>query len=182
MIPKVQSSFKKIEQQRSQLLQEISLLSEKQQLFKPKEDSWNVLQVCMHLIIAEENSLAYMKRKIKGIDRIKSAGFWAKLRLGLLNSLVKTRIKFKAPKVVELDQNMKIEDFDTVQKRWDKIRTDLYNFADKLDHERSEKMIFKHPIAGMFNVRQLFDFIKTHVQHHVYQVDRIKNHPDFPKN
>lgn len=180
MTIKLESAFRKIEKQRSEILADLDQLSEAQRQFKPTKDSWNTLQVCMHLIIAEENSLAYMRKKVKGIDKLSSSGLWSKLRLSFLNSLVSTRMKFKAPKIVALSEDMDVGSYEEVKSRWDNIRKELRYFVDKLDHKASKKMLFKHPMAGKFNVEQLLNFIFTHVQHHTYQIDRLKKHSNFP--
>lgn len=182
MIIKLESAFKKMERQRKKLIKELDKLSEEQLTFKPNENSWNVLEVCLHLIVAEENSLKYMSKKVKGLEKLNEAGLWSKFRLAFLNSLISTKIKFKAPKVVELQQGSADGmDYPTIVKRWDDVRSEMYRFTDKLDHKASEKVLFKHPFAGRFNVYQLFSFIEKHVQHHVFQIERIEKDPQFPK-
>lgn len=181
MIIKVESAYRKIEKQHKSLIKQLDKLSQEQLEFKPDTDSWSILQVCWHLIVAEQNSLVYMRKKVKGLDNLKKAGFMAKFRLLVLNTLVSTKLKFKAPAIVALDENatanLKYED---VKSKWLEVREDLRYFADKLDHKASEKLIFKHPILGMFNIYQAFSFMSTHVQHHLYQVERIKSSKGFP--
>ncbi|MEX2589140.1 MAG: DinB family protein, partial [Chitinophagales bacterium] len=157
MIIKLESAFKKIERQRKRLIEELNQYNKSQLDFHPKAGSWNMKQVCLHLIVAEENSLAYMRKKINALEELDNAGLWSKLRLAFLNSVVSTKIKFKAPKIVQLKEGDADNlDYEQLIDRWDKVRRELYNFADKLDHKASEKLLFKHPFAGRFNIYQLF--------------------------
>ena len=182
MIVKLEPYFRKLEKQRKNLFKQLDQLSEEQLQYKPDANSWSIVQVCWHLIKAEENSAKYMRKKLKGLDKIDNAGLGAKMRLKFLNSLVGTKIKFKAPKVVELKEEETAGlSYADIKENWDRVRSDLQFLADKLDHKASEKMIFKHPILGRFNIYQAFSFMETHVGHHLHQIDRIKASPGFPK-
>ena len=43
----------------------------------------------------------------------------------------------------------------------------------------TEKLIFKHPYAGRIDLDQTVAFLANHIEHHMYQIQRIKL--DLPK-
>lgn len=179
MIVPVEKQFKSIEEQRRNLLDEIAKLSHTQQNFKPAPDSWSVLQVVNHLIHAETGIVKYMLKKMQGINTVEKAGIQAKLRLILLQGFLKSPLKFKAPKVLNIPQE-DVYIYDNVSKQWSEVRSEFGKILDQLNPADAEKMLFKHPISGRFNIYQTMSFMREHIDHHIKQIGRIKAHPNFP--
>ena len=179
MILPIDRKFSQLENQRKQLLADIEKLSHEQQNFKVSQDSWSIFQVIAHLITAETNTLKYMKKKILGIDQVPKAGIVASLRAQTLNTFLKLPIKYKAPKAA-LPEFENVYFFENTKKEWDNLREQFITLLNQFDVKNSNKLIFKHPVAGRLNIHQALNFMEEHIIHHEKQIARIKNHPDFP--
>jgi hypothetical protein len=58
-------------------------------------------------------------------------------------------------------------------KMWEAERLKLKTFLTSIDEKHVNKLIFKHPIAGMFNIAQGVAFLREHLIHHQPQIVRI---------
>ena len=179
MILKVEKQFNVLEAQRKALFEEVGKLSHEQHNFKPTPKSWSMLQVFMHLITAESNSLKYMNKKILGISDIPKSGIAASLRSVALNKGLKAPIKYKAP-AAALPEFKEIYFFDTLVQEWAILREDLKKLLDQLDAANADKLIYKHPIGGRLNIYQALSFYHEHIAHHQEQIERVKSHANFP--
>ena len=180
MIVPVEKQFKRIEEHRKSLLDEISKLSHTQQNFKPAPESWSILQVVNHLLYAETNVVKYMLKKIQGISTVEKAGVQAKFRSLLLNTFLKSPLKFKAPKAAMPAQE-EVHIFENLLKQWNETRAEFGKILDQLNPADAEKLLFKHPISGKFNIYQTMSFMQEHIAHHIKQISRIKAHGSFPQ-
>jgi hypothetical protein len=179
MIVPVERKFKSIEEQRKNLLNEIAKLSHVQQNFKPAPDAWSILQVVNHLVHAETGIIKYMLKKIQGISTVEKAGIQAKLRLILLKIFLKSPLKFKAPKFLNVVHE-EVYIYDNLNKQWGDVRAEFGKILDQLNPADAEKLLFKHPISGRFNIYQTMSFMREHIDHHIKQIGRIKANPNFP--
>lgn len=180
MIVPVEKQFKSIEEQRKNLLDEIAKLSHTQQNFKPAPEAWSILQVVNHLLYAETNVVKYMLKKIQGIATVEKAGVQAKVRSAVLNTFLKSPLKFKAPKAAMPAQE-EVYIFENLRRQWNEVRAEFGKILDQLNPADAEKLLFKHPISGKFNIYQTMSFLQEHIAHHIRQIGRIKSDPGFPK-
>ncbi len=179
MIVPVEKQFNALEAQRKQLLEAVSQLSHEQQNFKPSPEAWSVLQVLNHLIYAETNSVKYLQKKVQGIANIPKSGIQAMFRLFVLNTSLRSPLKFRAPKAA-LPPQEDVFIFDNLKDKWDANREEMRKILDGLDPSGANKLIFKHPVAGRFNIYQTMSFITEHIEHHKKQIERIKAAAGFP--
>lgn len=171
-------AFGRLEKQRDEFLNLYRQKNREQLRFKPEADSWNMLQVMRHLVTAESLSLIYIKRKLSKPESGLKAGVMAKIRAFLLKLALALPIKFKAPKIAEVKENY--PDFESTNEEWDNARQELKNLLLNADEEIFSKTIYKHPRAGYLTLKQTISFMGDHIGHHLKQVDRIMNHPQFP--
>lgn len=179
MIVPVEKQFKSIEEQRKNMLNEIARLSHAQQNFKPSPEAWSILQVVNHLLFSETNVVKYMQKKMQGIATVEKAGVRAKARSIMLNTFLKSPLKFKAPKAAMPVQE-EVYVFENLRRQWDETRSGFAKVLDQLNPADAEKLIFKHPISGKFNIYQTMSFLQEHIAHHIRQIQRIRNAPGFP--
>ncbi len=179
MIVPVEKQFKSIEEQRKNLLDEIAKLSHTQQNFKPSSESWSILQVVNHLLYAETNVVKYMLKKMQGIATVEKAGVQAKLRSVMLNTFLKSPLKFKAPKAAMPVQE-EVYIYENLRKQWNETRAEFAKILDQLNPADAKKLLFKHPLSGKFNIYQTMSFMQEHIAHHIRQIERIKSDARFP--
>jgi len=89
-------------------------------------------------------------------------------------------VKYEAPAAAQF-QPREYYDFKEIEAEWNELRAEWQEFLDEFDKESAEKLLFKHPLMGRFNLEQTLRFMYEHVDHHRAQIKRIQDHPDFPK-
>ena len=171
--------FDTIEEKRKEIFQSLDSLSDKQLRFKPGPDDWNLLQVLHHIYTSEKLSYLYIKRKITGTERPGKTGWGSSLRLFALKAAFLLPVKYKAPSIV--DASDEDPDYDSMKTNWKDIRSGLRELIEESETEILEREIYKHPAAGLMNMKQALLFMKTHMSHHEKQMERIMNHPSFPE-
>lgn len=174
------NNFNRLENQREKLVNSYDSLNAKQLQFNPGPDEWNLLQVMQHLVTAEKQSLIYIQRKVARHENVPKAGLDSTIRHALLKIALILPIKFKAPKIAEVKEDY--PDFESINSDWNSIRVEMKNLIENSDDNILAKALYRHPRAGMLNIRQAFQFMETHISHHQKQIQRIKNHPLFPSD
>ena len=175
---KTEKAFNRLEKQRMNLLSHYRSLSDEQLRFNPGPESWNLLQVMRHLVTAEKQSLIYIQRKISHPENTPKAGAGSRFRSLLLKLALLLPIKFKAPKIAEVEEVY--PDLNEMVLEWDDVRNEYQEMILKNDAETLSKALYTHPRAGKLNIKQAIEFMEDHVAHHQKQIERIINHPKFP--
>ncbi len=173
------STFEEIEQLKAAILSEFHQLSIQQLNFKPRTQKWSLLQVIEHLMLAETASVNYVNKKILDPSKLEDYSLKATFRFWLLQFFLKApfiRIKRRPTQVTPTLE----PDFDDVKLRWKIARKALRKFMDNYDDATLKKLIYKHPFSGRLNCLQMMLFFKMHINHHKKQIDRIKNHRNYP--
>ena len=164
--------FDELERQRVDILNGVKDLSTEKLNYAPP-GKWSINQILTHILIAEQLSVLYMKKKSLGIDQVKSSGLTAALRLGVLKLSQRIpAIKFKAPKVV-LDHTPPTYPLNELTAHWETHRQKLKAFLESIDERNKKKLIYKHLIAGRFDARQAMVFFREHINHHLPQIKRL---------
>lgn len=177
MDSRLQRQFEQMEAVRESIFEMLKFYSPEQLAFKPAPDKWSVIQVLQHLLISEQGTYRYLTRKNQA-ESLPAAGWGAGGRSLLLNLVLKSPLRFKAPE--NLPQPEGDLPFDVLMREWQVVREALRGFAQTFPPERLKSAIFRHPFAGYFNLSQTFKFIDKHVRHHRRQIRRILDAPGFP--
>ncbi|MCC6599484.1 MAG: DinB family protein [Crocinitomicaceae bacterium] len=144
-----------------------------EQLEFHESGSWSALQVMEHIIISERGTLHYMKKK--------TSGGWQNIPLAedehgaagrKLNARLVSTERFKAPSVLPDPVSSLSRDF--MMFDWQSVRDELRFFIYSLDESFYHRQIFRQPIAGPVNLFQTMELLANHIQHHTYQLERIK--------
>lgn len=139
---------------------------------KPADNGWSALQVIFHLILVDENSLAYVRKKLSFNPVLKKAGIGASLRSILLLVTLYSPIKFKAPKAASSELIPETGDFEEAKARWRKIRSEWTDFFAQMPADLAEKAAYRHPRAGRLNWLQMLRFLSAHFERHRRQIRR----------
>lgn len=170
-----QTIYNQLERQRLDILSQVKGLTPEIYNRSPAPGKWSISQVLTHILVAEQLSLQYMRKKALGIDQLKDAGVGASVRLLVL--MVSQRIpaiKYKAPSVV-VDHTPAALPLAELTVRWEAHRADLKNFVEGIQEKNIKKLIYRHVIAGRFDARQAMIFFKEHIHHHLPQIKRLLN-------
>ena len=167
--------FDELERQRIDILNHVKELPADKLNYAPP-GKWSINQILMHLLVAEQLSVLYMKKKSLGIDQVKNAGVTAALRSGVLKLSQRIpAIKFKAPKVV-LDHTPQALPLNELTVKWETHRQKLKEFLESIEEKNKKKLIYKHVIAGRLDARQAMVFFREHINHHWPQIKRLLHH------
>jgi len=176
MVPRAAELYGDLETRKSRFVTTLQGLSTEQLEYRPTPEAWTAVQVGHHLAIAEQRSADSIK-KHRGMRsgkrsvrfRVGNALLWLVLKTGL-------RVKNPVPEAAP-DPEM---DLDRLLDVWDKARTDLKAILAETKERGLEYAAYKHPIAGPWNVEQALEFLVAHLDHHLRQLDRIRQNPSFP--
>lgn len=179
MNPKLKKEWTALEEEKKIFEREIRKANLIQQQYSPKPESWNMLQVLAHLVAVEKTSFDFLisknytnARPAKGIRHFFQSYL---LSLGLLSPF-----RFKAPPIQSLSPSRDIE-AEALFLQWKKEGEKARLFLEKFPEEKLSYLIFRHPVAGWLTMEQTVKFLKEHIQHHHYQVRRIRKSKGFPK-
>ncbi len=160
----------KLDRQLDSLLSELSAYSEAQLNRQPRPDAWSALQVMHHLLLAEQMSMAYVKKKLSYNPALKNAGLGGAWRIFLLWVFVHTPLKFKAPKNVSGESLPPYSTLQATGEAWKNIRKELRDYMTILPDELFHKSIYRHPFAGLLSLTGMLRFFEWHFTRHLKQI------------
>ncbi|HEU5290268.1 MAG TPA: DinB family protein [Cyclobacteriaceae bacterium] len=164
--------YNELERQRIDMLNHVKDLPAEKLNFAPP-GKWSINQILTHLLVAEQLSMVYMKKKSLGIDQLGNSGLIAAIRIGLLKISQRIpAIKFKAPKVV-LDHTPEALSLLELTEKWEAHRQKLRIFLEGIEEKNKKKLIYKHIIAGRLDAKQAMVFFREHSNHHWPQIKRL---------
>lgn len=154
------------------LLQELASLGDEQLNRKPTDGGWSAMQVLYHLILVEENSLRYVRKKLSYEPNFKKVGLGAQLRMMLLLLTLRSPIKFNAPMSVGSENIPEKATLAETAERWRKIRAEWSDFFEKMPENLADKATYKHPRAGRISFEQMIHSFSGHFKRHCRQIRR----------
>lgn len=165
-------TFNELERQRIDILNRVKDLSEEKLNYAPP-GKWSINQILTHILVAEQLSVMYMKKKSLGSGQLQNSGLSAACRIIVLQASQRIpAIKFKAPKVV-VDHTPPAFPLNELAVQWETHRQKLKAFLESIDEKNKRKLIYKHPVAGMLDARQAVVFFREHIIHHWPQIKRL---------
>ena len=169
----LQDSYTKIEKQKRLLLDSLSKLSAEELNKLPSPGKWSASQIIAHLIVAEQLSINYMKKKIQGAQQADNSGITEEAKMLLLKLSQRIPgLKFKAPRHV-VENTPAYNDFETLKSEWDKTRAEFREFLDSVSDRHLKRKIYKHARVGYLNVHHAVLFFGEHVTHHTPQIKKL---------
>ena len=154
------------------LFRELEPLNEALLNQKPENGGWSAIQTLHHLILVEENSLAYLHKKLSFNPKFEKPGLSASIRLFLLRIALFSPIKFKAPKSTAPEIIPETENLSKTKARWQEIRWKWVDFLENIPPELLDKAVYKHPRAGRLSWLQTITFLRLHLDRHRGQILR----------
>ena len=170
MTPKEITQFDKIDHSLSKLLEELKDYSHLQLNKKTNPDSWSVLQIMHHMMLAEKVTHDYLIKKLSHHPKLKNAGIVTKLRSLAINSFLKSPLKAKAPVVLSGENLPEESSFWETAKQWTNQRAELRSYLESLPKETFKKEAFKHPMGGRISIYDALTFFEAHFYNHRKQI------------
>jgi len=171
MNQKIEIKLSLLESTRLGMLEKLKKFDAQKLNTPPAPGKWSVAQVIYHLNKAEGNSIIYVSKKRMDIDNLQNAGLWEGFKLWLVKIAFALPFKYKAPAVLgDMPDNV---DYNTITAEWENTRKRLKELIASLPEDMLAKNIFKQPAAGRLNIYQMLDFMQSHFNRHLGQVERI---------
>lgn len=150
----------------------LSKVSKDTLCLKPATNKWSVNEILTHLLTSEQLTLAYLRKKSLGVSGLKNSGLSERVRWIILKVSQRVPLRYTAPKhvVANTPKALPLEDLNA---RWTETRRELGEFLNTVADENIKKLIYKHPVAGRFDVVQCLMFMREHCNHHLPQIKRL---------
>jgi hypothetical protein len=173
----MEECFRKRFQRLQDLLQsyqdEVSGLSSEQLNQPPPVGGWSINQVIHHISGAEAGIIKYIQNKLINPGESKKAGIRSAYRAALLKYALRSKRKFRAPKVLtEPTGPYEVADLFA---QWNKTRKNLEILFDSIQGEHKNRQLFKHPVVGKINLKQTLGFMGDHMERHLEQIRHIRS-------
>ncbi len=139
---------------------------------KPGTGQWSVLQVMHHLIIAEQLSEGYVRKKLSFQPELPKSGLAGVWRLLVVKVYFFLPFKFKAPKGVGDEVLPEVSTLAGTMDTWRNNRRSLRAYLNSLPESLFDKALYKHPLAGKLTLGQMLEFFDFHIRRHLGQIHR----------
>ena len=156
---------------KQKLLAKISTISDEKFNELPSNGGWSLGQTYYHVYFSEYGTIKTIQKNLRENKVMNDTKIGDVFRNIFLVIMLKLPIKFKAPKVVskvpEIISKKEIEEM------FAKNSEEFKSILNDLPNDLENKQIFKHPIAGLFNINQCMNFVREHYMHHERQIDAL---------
>jgi DinB family protein len=147
--------------------------------YRENDTKWSIAEIIYHVYLSEKLPCNFMinfsferKNQVLGIK--------ARIRSLILNIVLNSKLKFKAP-VNAIENFPEVIDPQELINKWDRSNKEFLDYLENFNSDKLKNFIFKHPLAGKLNILQTLEFINSHMVHHKKQIERIKKLDNFPK-
>lgn len=172
MTKKVENQLYQIDDDLGQLLKKLKNHSNEELNRVPAPGQWSALQIMQHLMLAEELSVKYVRKKLSFKPALKRTGFGAAWSSFLLKIYLSLPFKFNAPGRVGDEQLPAVSEFAEVSQKWLSQRKELGTYLESLPDDLFAKEIYKHPFGGRLSLSGMITFFKSHFDRHEKQIGR----------
>lgn len=140
---------------------------------RPADGGWSAIQTMHHLILSEELSLAYLRKKLSAqAATLPKLSLGARTRSFLLWASLSSPLKFKAPKWISTESLPEHATLAETRARWQRIRAEWADYLEQVPPEYMDRLVYRHPRAGLLGWTHLFGFFRTHLSRHRGQMLR----------
>lgn len=171
---------------RARFLETVGKPSASQAVFRPAPDAWSITDNIEHITLAEQGGINSIWKALAGARA--GTPVWA-------GALVHTGLNIE--KVVATTWKEREQAPATAAPRWGgpvkywisalrSVQSQLDALGAELECAESEgidltTVVYPHAISGPLDVHQRLEFLRFHLDRHRGQVERIRQHPDFPR-
>lgn len=135
---------------------------------------WSVLQNMHHLILSEEKSMDYVRKKLSFEGTHPKVGLKEDWRYFLLMAFLSLPIKFKAPPRIggNPEDLPAVSSLAEVREKWLTTRQKWEDFFQNMDADLATRTVFKHVRAGKLGWKHMLKFYIFHFERHRQQIYR----------
>lgn len=172
MNKKFEKRFNRLQDLLSEYELEMNSISYEHANKKPENGGWSMAEVVYHISHSEKSIIQYIQKKLIKPEESKSAGLKSWYRSSLLSYALRSKRKFRAPKV--LDDPKGPYEPSALFSEWKIIRATLNQTISSVSKEDVNRQLFKHPVVGKISLHQTLGFMGHHMARHLEQMKRVK--------
>jgi len=172
MTQALRRTFDKLERQKREVLSDLARLSSAQLQYRPESGGWCALEVLDHLIKVEEASLRTVREHLPD-----GVSLSLKDRLGALfiASVMLSPMRVKVPPSAHVVMPAATKDLFACAASWSEVREKTAHLLGSLQPAQMRIGLFRHPVSGWMTITDTLRFLSVHLQHHRYQLRRLKS-------
>lgn len=155
------------------VLADLSDWPEEQLHFHPSPESWSAAGVLDHVVKVEAGILNTMQAHLPEGHPVTMND---QLRARLLITIMRSPMRVKVPVAAQAVLPGAEQDISGLIRLWQVVRTDMIGLLENLGAANLRYGVFQHPVAGWMTVPTTLTFCAAHLQHHTYQINRLKRH------
>jgi hypothetical protein len=171
MIAELKQRYDALEAKRQNLFNLLYTLSADQTTFRIGPHGWSIQMHLEHAIIAEELIVADMLKS--HADGVSDFPANSPESFQMVIQALEKDLPVGVP-LPELEPtgNVSLEELVI---RWEKARTGLGQFADRITEAGIKAPVCRHPVAGSLDARETMEFMLFHLDHHRRHIQRIRD-------
>lgn len=173
MNQKIKNTLQQLDKELDIWANQLSAYSHEQLNQQAADGGWSAMQCMHHLILSEQGTMAYIKKKLSFNPELPNKGISDHWRRFLLIGYLKSPIKFKAPKGIGTEYLPTESNLEQTLKQWRTLRAQMRKDLDNIDPQYFNKSVFKHPLAGRISLDTTMAFLQAHFQRHRKQAMRV---------
>jgi len=171
MPPKTLHLYHKLEEQQMDIINSVADLDKHVITYRLFDNKWHILEIIQHLVMSENLSLIYLRKKWKYTQNLPPKTFITDFRSWLLLFFMWFPIPLKAPaRVIVFDPDKTGSE---LIREWGQTRTQMKNFLEEMDLDVFQKEFYKHPAVGKLTLHHMLQFFYAHIKRHKKQIQRI---------
>jgi hypothetical protein len=164
-------SFAKFERSKTKLNSRLSTWPEIRLKHRPDSSRWSALQVLDHLVKVERALLSDLKSHLPDG---KPVSFKERCGALVVNLVMRSPVRVKVPAGASVVIPNHDEALFATFARWDAIRLEMSSVLDSLSPSQLTRGFCRHPVAGWMTPLAALAFLRCHLRHHLFQIDRIE--------
>jgi len=175
MLPEVRQLVNQVDAALQNLLRAVEHLTPDQGAFRPAPDAWSVAQVLDHLVWAELGGMNSMMTAIEAWRRGEPVWTEANPNRGkTIEEIVKAtwREKETAPESAEPKMGGPLPYWVALFRASQQV---VERVAEEIGADELDDVIYPHFLSGPLTMRQRFEFLRYHMQHHMPQVAALRD-------
>ena len=160
-----------LENQKTETLTQLAAWSPARLAYRPEPAEWSATQVLDHIVKTESSIIALTRHNLPKPHRIHLRD---RAGVALIDRIFQSDRKVKVPPSASRilpDPDITLE---AVVQSWNTARGDLASLLAEATPDQREGGVFRHPIGGWMNLPQVLRFFFVHVQHHGFQLARLR--------
>ena len=136
----------------------------------PGPGRWSALQVLHHVVESEASALAYIRKKMRAGSSLPHAGLASRLRRAAVQAGLASPFRFRAPAATGTVPD--VVDAEALRARWSEVRTGLRELVEEFPASLEDRVVLRHPLAGLMGLADSLAVLQAHLDHHARQVAR----------